>query len=66
MILQIDAKSFSVFRSENRDYSMISIVSSDVRKSPEDLEHLITYLMESYPREEIRKQLRALGLLEEE
>ena len=66
MILEIDARSFSVFRGEDPKYSTIKIVSTDVRTSQEDLEHILIFLMERYPREQIITQLKNLGLTREE
>lgn len=66
MILQIDAKSFSVFRGEDKNFSQISIVSTDVRKSQEDLEHVIAFLLESYPRDQIKTELKNVDLIGDE
>ncbi len=66
MILEIDARSFSVFSGEDPKHSTIKIVSTDVRTSQEDLEHILIFLMESYPREQIITQLKNLGLTGEE
>ena len=65
MNLLIDTKKFKAGQSQHTDYIELSIDTSDIMKTPEDLEHIIAFLLESYPREEIKKQLRALGLLEE-